>query len=289
MERQAEDDVQLHQGVLVCHHGGGQKMPFQLGSVAMPMRPLILLSFRSLFLLAAVQLAACQSTGVRSAGSELPQAGTEFGDGQLKVSVDHKCGTRCETLKAKFENLTQYPMEILVGQARLQRGAEKFAMKRQGDQVGNVKIPAKGSASAEFAPYSAANGRRLSYVAPTAVWCSMKVHDSCKKTPEADAMCAGYARSYYDIYTVAGGWITLTFAYKVGDRQEIVQSPLPEVTGKGPDVVPSENSRAPAFFREPDSVVFYKMECDEKCKCSDLNKPRRFSDDKLKPVVEPTP
>ncbi len=231
----------------------------------------------------------CLSMGVRSAGSELPQAGTQFGDGQLSVSVKHNCSERCETVSAKFENLTASPMEIIVNQSKLKRGAEKFAMKRQGEQTGNLKIPAKGSVSADFAPYSAANGRRLSYIAPKSVWCSMKVDAACKNSSEADANCAGYARSYFDVYTEAGGWIVLSFAYKVGDRQEFVQSPAPETMGRGPDVVPRENDRAPAFFREPDSVVFYKMECNENCRCTDVTKPRRFSDDKLKPVIEPTP
>lgn len=239
--------------------------------------------------LIASALTACLSTGVRSSGSELPQAATTFGDGQLSVEVDHNCGERCETMSVKFNNLSTYPMEILVNQARLKRGAEKFSLKRQGEQKGDLLIPAKGSAKAEFAPYSSANGRRLSYVAPKAVWCSMKVDSACQKPTEAEALCAGYARSYFDVYTEAGGWIVLTFAYKVGDRQELVQSPVPETVGKGPDVVPRENDRAPAFFRQPDSVVFYKMECNDKCKCTDVSKPRRFSDDKLKPVIEPTP
>ncbi|MEN9530669.1 MAG: hypothetical protein RI932_2542 [Pseudomonadota bacterium] len=232
---------------------------------------------------------ACLSTGVRSSGSELPQAGTTFGDGQLRVSVDHNCTERCETMSVEFENLTTSPMEILVNQARFQRGAEKFSLKRQGEQTGNLKIPPKKSASADFAPYSAASGRRLSYVAPKAVWCSMKVSPECKNTAEADALCAGYARSYFDVYTEAGGWILLNFAYTVGGRTEIVQSPAPETMGRGPDVLPVSNDRAPAFFREPDAVVFYKMECNERCRCTDITKPRRFSDDKLKPVVEPIP
>ncbi|NBO38238.1 hypothetical protein EBU99_06620 [bacterium] len=239
--------------------------------------------------LSLLHLTGCLSTGVRSSGADLPQAPTAFGDGQLKVQVEHNCGKRCETLTAKFVNLADNPMEILVGQSKLQRGAEKFVLKRQGKDTGNLKIPAKGSASADFAPYSAANGRRLSYVVPSSVWCSMKVDSACKQPSEGEALCAGYARSYYDVYTEAGGWIIVTFAYKVGDRQELVQSPVPEVLGKGPDVVPRENDRAPAFFRDPDSVVFYKIECNDKCRCVDVNKARRFSDDKLKPVIEPTP
>jgi hypothetical protein len=80
--------------------------------------------------LSALLLPACLSTGVRSSGSALPQAGTTFSDGQLKVDVDHNCGKRCESLTAKFENTTASQIEILVGQARLKRGAEKFALKR---------------------------------------------------------------------------------------------------------------------------------------------------------------
>ncbi|MBM3382997.1 MAG: hypothetical protein FJY29_11210 [Betaproteobacteria bacterium] len=245
---------------------------------------------RLAFVATAVPLfTACLSTGVRSSGSELPQAATAFGDGQLRVSVDHNCKERCETMSVDFENLTTSPMEILVNQARLQRGAEKFALKRQGEQTGNLKIPPKKKASADFAPYSAANGRRLSYVAPEAVWCSLKVSPECKNTAEADALCAGYARSYFDVYTEAGGWILLNFAYNMGGRTEMIQSPAPETLGRGPDVLPKQDDRAPAFFREPNNVVFYKMECNEKCRCTDLTKPRRFSDDKLKPVIEPIP
>lgn len=234
-------------------------------------------------------LTACLSSGVRSSGAELPQAGTIFGDGQLNVGVEHNCTERCESMSVKFTNQSNYPMEILVNQARLQRGAEKFTLKRQGEAKGNLTIPPQGTAKAEFAPYSPAHGRRLSYVAPKAVWCSMKVDSACKNPSDAEALCAGYARSYYDVYTEAGGWIVMTFAYKIGDRQEVVQSPVPEALGKGPDVVPREDDRAPAFFRQPDSVVFYKMECNEQCKCTDVSKPRKFSDDKLKLVVEPTP
>jgi hypothetical protein len=234
-------------------------------------------------------LTGCLSTGVRSAGSELPQAATTFSDGQLRVTVEHNCKERCETVNVEFENLTTIPVEILVNQARLQRGAEKFMLKRQDEQKGNLKILPKKSASANFAPVSPSNGRRLSYVAPKAVWCSMKVSPECKNTTAADALCAGYARSYFDVYTEAGGWILLNFAYNVGGRTECIQSPAPETLGRGPDVSPKADDRAPAFFREPDSVVFYKKECNESCRCTDLTKPRRFSDDKLKPVVEPIP
>lgn len=233
--------------------------------------------------------AGCVSNGVRSAGSVLPQAGSTFSDGQLRVSVEHDCGERCEKASVKFENLTTYPVEVLVRKTWLKRGAEKFPLQRLGEQSGNVKIPPKSSLKAEFAPYSPATKRRLSYVAPEAVWCSMKVDPACKETTEASAVCAGYARSYFDVYTEAGGWIILNFPYKIEDRVETVQSPAPESLGKGPGVTPKVTDRAPAFFRQPDSVVFYKMECDENCKCTDITKPRRFSDDKFKPVVEDIP
>lgn len=231
----------------------------------------------------------CLSTEVRSAGSVLPQAATTFSDGQLRVSVDHNCSERCETASVNFENLTAHPVEVLVRKTWLKRGAEKFPLQRLGEQPGNVKIPPMSSVKTEFAPFSPATKRRLSYVVPEAVWCSMKVDSACKEVTEASALCAGYARSYFDVYTEAGGWIILNFPYKVEDRVEAVQSPAPESLGKGPAVAPKVTDRAPAFFRQPDSVVFYKLECDEKCKCTDVTKPRRFSDDKFKPVIEEVP
>ncbi len=255
------------------------------------MRKNRLLSGRTLLqlLFFAALTTGCLSTGVRSAGSVLPQAATTFSDGQLRVSVDHNCSERCETASVNFENLTAHPVEVLVRKTWLKRGAEKFPLQRLGEKRGNVKIPPKSSVKTEFAPFSPATKRRLSYVAPKAVWCSMKVDSACKEVTEASAVCAGYARSYFDVYTEAGGWIILNFPYKVEDRVETVQSPAPESLGKGPAVAPKVTDRAPAFFRQPDSVVFYKMECDEKCKCTDVTKPRRFSDDKFKPVIEDVP
>jgi hypothetical protein len=238
---------------------------------------------------AASLMTGCLSTGVRSAGSALPQAGTQFSDGQLKVTVEHNCSERCESASIQFQNLTAYPIEIQNRRAWLKRGAEKFPLQRLGEQSGNVKVPPKSTVKANFAPFSPATKRRLSYVAPEAVWCSMKVDSACQNTTEASAVCAGYARSYFDVYTEAGGWIVLNFPYKIDDRIETVQSPAPESLGRGPAVAPKVDDRAPAFFREPDSVVFYKMDCNDKCKCTDVTKPRRFSDDKFKPVLEDIP
>ncbi|MEY3902959.1 MAG: hypothetical protein RL189_2265 [Pseudomonadota bacterium] len=243
-----------------------------------------------LLLLSVSCLPACLSSGVRSSGSPLPQAGTSFGDGQLKVEIDHNCGARCESVSAKFENLTATPIEILVNQARLKRGAEKFVLKRQGKERGNVVVPAKSSVSAEFAPFSSANGRRLSYVVPESVWCSVKIDPACRKTLEADAQCAGYARGYFTVYNEAEGWVVLNFTYKIGERTEVVESPAPDSSNlRGPSEVPKADDRAPAFFREPNNIVFYKMECNDKCKCKNLTKPRSNSEDGLKPVIEPIP
>ncbi|MFZ9521542.1 MAG: hypothetical protein ACO3A4_13790 [Silvanigrellaceae bacterium] len=248
-------------------------------------------SFLALFLpLSAVLLQACLSTGVRSSGSVLPQAGTTFSDGQLKVDIDHNCGRRCESLTAKFENTTASPIEILVGQARLRRGAEKFALKRIDKEKGNIVVAPRTSVSAEFAPFSSANGRRLTYVVPQAVWCSVKMDSECKKTMEADAQCAGYARGYFTVHKEAEGWVILTFGYRIADRTEVLQSPPPDASNfRGPSEVPREDNQAPAFFRDPDDMVFYKMECNNKCKCKNLTKPRSNSEDGLKPFVEDIP
>lgn len=232
----------------------------------------------------------CLSTGVRSSGSELPQSATTFADGQLKIEIDHNCGKRCESFTAKFENLTASPIEILVNSTRLKRGAEKFVVKRIDKEKGNVVVAPRTSVKAEFAPYSSANGRRLSYVVPKAVWCSMKMDSQCKKTLEADAQCAGYARGYFTVHKEAEGWVLLGFAYRIADRTEVIQSPAPDSSNyRGPVEVPKEDDRAPAFFRDPDDIVFYKMECGENCKCKNLTKPRSNSEDGLKPVVEPIP
>lgn len=242
-------------------------------------------------------LPACLSTGVRSSGSDLPQAGTTFGDGQLKVQIDHNCGQRCESFSAKFENLTANPIEILVAQSRLKRGAEKFPLKRQDKDKekdktkgSNVVVPPRSSVTAEFAPFSPATGRRLSYVVPKAVWCSLKVDSECKKTLDADAQCAGYARGYFTVYREAEGWVIVTFSYRTSDRVETIESPAPDASHlRGPAEVPKADDRAPAFFREPNDVVFYKLECNEKCRCKNLTKPRSNSEDGLKPVLEPVP
>jgi len=235
-------------------------------------------------------LPACMSTGVRSSGAELPQAGTSFGDGQLKVNINHNCNKRCESFSAKFENLTAAPIEVLVGQSRLRRGAERFVLRRQGKERGNVVVPPRSSVSAEFAPFSSADNRRLSYVVPKAVWCSARIDSACKKTIEADAQCAGYARGYFTVYKEAEGWVILNFSYRNGDRVAMIESPAPDVGNfLGPVEVPKADERAPAFFRDPDDVVFYKMECNEKCRCKNLTKPRSNSEDGLKPVIEPIP
>lgn len=235
-------------------------------------------------------LPACLSTGVRSSGSDLPQTGTRFSDGQLRVSVKHNCDKRCESFRADFENLSAAPLEILMGQGQLKRGAEAFSLKRLGKEKGNIVVPPRGTVTAELAPYSAATGRRLSYVVPRAVWCSVKMDAACKNTVEVDAHCAGYARGYFTVYKEAQGWVLLTFAYRTGDRVEMLQSPPPETTNfQGPADTPQTNDRAPAFFRDPDDVVFYKIECNDKCKCKGLTRPRTFSDDAFKPVIEPIP
>lgn len=243
-----------------------------------------------LFICSASFFTACMSTGVRSSGSELPQAATSFGDGELKVKIAHNCGSRCESLSAKFENLTDTPIEVLVGQSKLKRGASKYELRRVGKERGNVLVPPRSSVSAEFAPYSTADRRRMSYVVPKAVWCSLKIDPACKKTLEPDAQCAGYARGYFTVYREAEGWVILNFSYRSGGRVAMIESPSPQTENfLGPAETPREDDRAPAFFREPDEMVFYKMECNDKCRCKNLTKPRSNSEDGFKPVVEPLP
>ena len=251
----------------------------------------VLTFLRAILLICSASLfTACLSTGVRSSGSDLPQAGTSFGDGELKVKIDHNCGKRCESFSAKFENLTESPIEILVGQSRLKRGASKYEVRRLGKERGNILVPPRSSVSAEFAPFSASDKRRMSYVVPKGVWCSVKVDSACKKTLEADAQCAGYARGYFTVYREAEGWVILNFSYRTGGRVAMIESPAPQTENfLGPSETPREDERAPAFFRDPDDLVFYKMECNDKCRCKNLTKPRSNSEDGFKPVVEPLP
>lgn len=232
----------------------------------------------------AMALTGCLSTGVRSTGASLPVDAEAFDDGTLRVSISHQCsGPRCEAIDAKFENLGEDPLTVLPSASRLQRAGQNAVLARQGESKGPLLIPAKGSAKATFVPLSDGGKSPVSYTRPKAVWCSLKTDPACKDTSKAEASCAGFAKYYYDTYMATGGWLTLNFAYETGLRKENLVSPRPGDLKLSPSVVLEKNSRAPAFFSNPDDVVFYKVACDEKCACKEVTPKRNFFlDDKFR-------
>lgn len=243
------------------------------------------LVFRGLLIpVMALSFTACLSTGVRSTGAMLPVDAESFDDGTLRVSISHSCsGPRCDAFDAKFENLGEDPLTVMPSGSRLQRAGQTSVLARAGEDKGPLVIPAKGSAKATFTPMTEGGKAPLSYTRPTAVWCSLKADSACKDTKKAEAACAGFAKYYYDTYMATGGWLTLSFAYETGLRKETLVSPRPGDLKLSPAVVLEETGRAPAFFSNPDDVVFYKIVCDEKCGCKEESPKRNFFlDDKFR-------
>lgn len=228
---------------------------------------------------------ACTTGGVLSSGASLPQAGLNFGNNELGVAVTHDCsGGRCTEIKAHFENKTAAPIELVVAGARLTRAGQGLALSRVGEAKGNVVIPARDSVSLRFQPIAEGGKQAMSYVMPTEVWCSMKVDAQCKSPDQGAAKCAGFARYYFDTYVSTKGWVSLTFPYKADGRSDALTSPAPEFMGNAPVVKVVEDGKAPRFGADPDDIVFHRISCDEKCRCTDVTRPRNyFLDDKFKP------
>lgn len=244
---------------------------------------------RSLAVMVPLTLATgCLSSGVRSTGATLPQTNDTFDDGELKVKVKHDCsGARCTALSAEFENLGEGKIEIVPSASKVARAGESFPLRRKGEEKGNIVIGPKGKADGEFEPVSK-EGKPLSYVRAQQVWCSLKVDTQCKDPSKGEAMCAGFARYYHQSYISAGGWITVEFGYKNYQNKLVkLSTTAPAFFGDAPSVQLTKNSDAPSWISSSDEVVFHKVECNDKCVCSDVGGRRNFfTDDKFLPVAQ---
>ena len=230
----------------------------------------------------------CLSAGVQSTGAVLPQASTQFDDDVLQVSVNHDCsGGRCQGFETTFKNLSDEPLEVVVGESRITRAQESYALVRVGADKASAQgflVSPKQTRSEKFVvqhPQGPA-----SYAMPTAVWCSVKIaKPNCPTVAKAQGECAGFARYYHETYTKASGWISLNFVYKQGGRKAVISSLAPQFLGQAPAVQLSENSEAPFWLGSGGDAVFYKISCDNDCVCRELNKKRNFfKDDKFDPV-----
>jgi hypothetical protein len=241
--------------------------------------------------LLSIGLVGCLSSGVRSTGAVLPQTASEFGGNSIRISVSHSCsGTRCEKFSVDFENLNPEPMEIDVSKSELMRAGVKVPLVVKSEPTKTVLvIPPKSSLSETFLPVDKATRQPLSYVMPESVWCSLKVDSECKNPAEGEAKCSGLAKYYHRSYVSTQAWITPSFMVNSKEwvRPEAYYPNAPDFIPKEPAVALVEESDAPGWYFGGGSSVFYKVECDAKCRCREVSKPRSIqTDDRFLPVTK---
>ena len=229
----------------------------------------------------------CASGTVRSSGATLPRVAEEFDDGTLKAKIEHNCpSSRCKSVSVKFTNMSKSKVTVGLAGASMMRAGQKVALSilDEKEKKEAVIVEPGASLSLDLRPVSGKGNQGMSYTRPSSVWCSLEKHPQCQDVGKADAACAGFARYYYDTYTSTGGWISFLFPYSLDGRNETLASPAPRVVKMPPNPVLAENEAAPAFSRNPDEVVFYKVSCDAKCACKELTTKRNFFlDDKIRP------
>lgn len=228
----------------------------------------------------------CMSSGVRSSGAMLPQSPEVTADTFLKMSVQHDCSKGwCDGFQVRLENLTDAPIDILPHQSKILRAAQNFPIGVEGeDPKKEFTVPALGQLKLKMFAFDPTVGSQpLQYPKPEQVWCSLKVDSACRNPSQGEAMCAGFARAYYESYLSADGWITVKMAYRSSKTVAYLSTDKPTIIGEKPAAQVAENSNAPWWHGSGSESVFQKVECDEKCRCNVLT-PRRnfFLDDKFK-------
>lgn len=244
-------------------------------------------------------LAACLSSGqVRSAGAVLPQSPDVFDDSVIKGTLAHDCSDGwCKGFEVTLENLSESSVEIILASSRISRAGKAFPLALDGPKEGpkdggpegvivigprqkkELKLRAfdPSLGSSDLVDRDGNARQPLSYPRPTHVWCSLKVDKACRNPSKGEALCAGLARTYYEEHTKAAGWISVKFAYKpAGGKMVAVTTERPQFLGDPPSVKLEEKSAAPRWSSDTQEKVVQRVECDERCSCSQVGEKRNF-------------